>query len=88
MQIKFIYSEKATKFCEISSVDLTVTIEHRTLPIQNVQQNFQKFLKEKKKSKTIALPKAKIVIKDQKISIIKLREHPNSNASLERFKKN
>ena len=27
--IKFIYSEKATKFCEISTVDLTVT-KHRT----------------------------------------------------------
>ena len=25
MYVKFIYSEKATKFCEISTVDLTVT---------------------------------------------------------------
>ena len=25
-QVKFIYFEKATKFCEISTVDLTVTI--------------------------------------------------------------
>ena len=25
LAVKFIYSEKATKFCEISTVDLTVT---------------------------------------------------------------
>ena len=25
IQLKFIYSEKATKFCEISTIDLTIT---------------------------------------------------------------
>ena len=28
--LKFIYSEKATKFCEISTVDLTVTIQDKS----------------------------------------------------------
>ena len=29
--IKFVYSEKATKFCEISTVDLTVTTYNKSL---------------------------------------------------------
>ena len=29
-KIKFIYSEKATKFCEISTVDLTVTTQDKS----------------------------------------------------------
>ena len=28
--VKFIYSEKATKFCEISTVDLTVTTQDKS----------------------------------------------------------
>ena len=29
--IKFIYSEKATKFCEISTVDLTITTQDKSM---------------------------------------------------------
>ena len=36
--VKFIYSEKATKFCEISTVDLTITT------LTNLQWRFRKIL--------------------------------------------
>ena len=36
--VKFIYSEKATKFCEISTVDLTVTTQDKSKVV--ISQNF------------------------------------------------
>ena len=39
--VKFIYSEKATKFCEISTVDLTVTTEDKFKV--EISQNFVAF---------------------------------------------
>ena len=36
--IKFIYSEKATKFCKISTVDLTVTTKDKSKVV--ISQNF------------------------------------------------
>ena len=36
--VKFIYSEKATKFCEISNVDLTVTTQDKSTV--EILQNF------------------------------------------------
>ena len=31
IKLKFIYSEKATKFCEISTMDLTVTTKDKSM---------------------------------------------------------
>ena len=31
LAVKFIYSEKATKFCETSKVDLTITTEDKSM---------------------------------------------------------
>ena len=39
--LKFIYSEKATKFCEISNVDLTVTTYDKSTV--EISQNFVAF---------------------------------------------
>ena len=39
--LKFIYSEKATKFCEISTVDLTVTTQGKST--MEISQNFVAF---------------------------------------------
>ena len=39
--IKFIYSEKVTKFCEISTVDLTVTTKDKSTV--EISQNFVAF---------------------------------------------
>ena len=39
--LKLIYSEKATKFCEISNVDLTVTTEDKSKV--EILQNFVAF---------------------------------------------
>ena len=39
--IKFIYSEKATKFCEISTADLTVTT--KDISTVEISQNFVAF---------------------------------------------
>ena len=41
--IKFIYSEKAKKFCEISTVDLTITTQDKSTV--EVLQNFVAFSK-------------------------------------------
>ena len=41
LQVKFIYSEKARKFCEISTVDLTVTTEDKFKV--EISQNFVAF---------------------------------------------
>ena len=40
-QLKFIYSEKATKFCEISTIDLTVTTWDKS--IMDILQKFVAF---------------------------------------------
>ena len=39
--VKFIYSEKATKFCKISTVDLTVTTQDKST--LEISQNFVAF---------------------------------------------
>ena len=39
--LKFIYSEKATKFCEISTVDLTVTLKDKSTV--DISQKFVAF---------------------------------------------
>ena len=41
MQLKFIYSEKGTKFCEISTVDLIGTPQDK--PTEEISQNFVAF---------------------------------------------
>ena len=41
MQVKFIYSEKATKFCKISTLDLTVL--HTVKSKVEILQNFVAF---------------------------------------------
>ena len=43
-QIKFIYSEKATKFCEISTVDLTVTTQDKTMEISQKFVAFTEYM--------------------------------------------
>ena len=43
MALKFIYFEKAIKFCEISTVDLTVTTQDK--PTVEISQNFVAFSK-------------------------------------------
>ena len=40
-QLKFIYSEKATKYCKISTVDLTVTIQDKSTV--KISQHFVAF---------------------------------------------
>ena len=42
LSLKFIYSEKATKFCKISTVDLTGTIKDKSTV--EISQNFVAFL--------------------------------------------
>ena len=39
--LKFIYSEKATKFCELSNVDLTVTTQDKSTV--EISQKFMAF---------------------------------------------
>ena len=39
--LKFMYSEKATKFCEISTVDLTGNTQDKSMV--EIQQNFVAF---------------------------------------------
>ena len=39
--VKFIYSEKATKFCKISIVDLTVTTQDKS--VVEISQKFEAF---------------------------------------------
>ena len=41
LSIKFIYAEKATRFCEISTVDLTVTTKDKSMV--EISQNFVAF---------------------------------------------
>ena len=44
-QLKFIYSEKATKFCEISTLDLTVTTKNKfTLEISQKFATFSEYM--------------------------------------------
>ena len=39
--VKFIYSEKATKFCEITTIDMTVTVQDKSMV--EISQNFVAF---------------------------------------------
>ena len=39
VEVKFIYSEKATKFCEISTVDLSYVV-----PVKSMLEIFQNFM--------------------------------------------
>ena len=41
LELKFIYSEKATKYCEISTIDLTVTTLNKSTV--EISQNFVAF---------------------------------------------
>ena len=41
MLVKFIYSKKVTKFCKVSTVDLTVTIQNKSTV--EVSQSFVVF---------------------------------------------
>ena len=57
-EVKFIYSEKATKFCEISTVDLTVTTwDKSTVEISHKLMAFSEYMSFKKEKFKEETPK-------------------------------